>query len=61
MLHVVKSVVTVFIGLAAGLVVTHGQVLPRPPAPDLVLFNGKIITVDRDFSTKTNYRVYQDR
>ncbi|MEO7157735.1 MAG: amidohydrolase [Vicinamibacterales bacterium] len=32
----------------------NGQpLLPRPPAPDLVLFNGKVITVDRSFSIHT--------
>lgn len=41
--------------------VTSGQVLPRPPAPDLVLFNGKVITVDRDFSTHTAVAIIGDR
>jgi predicted amidohydrolase YtcJ len=32
-------------------VVATAQILPRPPAPDLILFNGKVITVDRGFTT----------
>lgn len=35
--------------------------LPRPPAPDLVLFNGKVITVDRDFSIHTAIAIIGDR
>ncbi|HEX6163549.1 MAG TPA: amidohydrolase [Vicinamibacterales bacterium] len=35
--------------------------LPRPPAPDLVLFNGKIITVDRGFSVHTAVAILGDR
>ena len=47
--------------VTAALVVTSGQVLPRPPAPDLVLFNGKVITVDRDFSIHTAMAIIGDR
>lgn len=36
-------------------------VLPRPPAPDLVLFNGKIITVDRSFSVHEAVAIIGDR
>ena len=43
------------------LAVAHGQVLPRPPAPDIVLFNGTVITVDRDFSIHTAVAIIGDR
>ena len=36
-------------------------ILPRPPAPDLVLFNGKVITVDRDFSIHQAVAIIGDR
>jgi predicted amidohydrolase YtcJ len=40
----------------------HGQTpLPRPPAPDLVLFNGKILTVDRNFSIHQALAIVGDR
>ena len=35
--------------------------LPRPPAPDLVLFNGKVITVDRSFSIHEAVAITGDR
>jgi hypothetical protein len=35
--------------------------LPRPPAPDVVLFHGKVITVDRDFSTYQAVAILGDR
>jgi len=35
--------------------------LPRPPAPDLVLFNGKVITVDRGFSIHEAVAIIGDR
>jgi predicted amidohydrolase YtcJ len=38
-----------------------GQILPRPPAPDLVLFNGKIITVDRGFTIHASVAIIGDR
>src|SRR6476619_4990367 len=50
--------------LAASLMLAlpHAQpLLPRPPAPDLVLFNGKVITVDRDFSIHTAVAIIGDR
>lgn len=50
--------------LGAGLVVAvlHGQtLLPRPPAPDLVLFNGKVITVDGGFSIFEAVAIIGDR
>ena len=36
-------------------------ILPRPPAPDLVLFNGKVITVDRSFSVHDAVAIIGDR
>ena len=36
-------------------------ILPRPPAPDLVLFNGKVITVDRGFSVHQAVAIIGDR
>ena len=36
-------------------------ILPRPPAPDLVLFNGRIITIDRDFSIQEAVAIIGDR
>ena len=36
-------------------------ILPRPPAPDLVLFNGKVITVDRSFSVHNAVAIIGDR
>jgi hypothetical protein len=48
--------------LALTLAAVHGQTtLPRPPAPDLVLFNGKVITVDRGFSTHEAVAIIGDR
>ena len=41
--------------------VSADQILPRPPAPDLVLFNGKVITVDRNFSIHQAVAVLGDR
>jgi predicted amidohydrolase YtcJ len=46
---------------SVALVATNAQVLPRPPAPDLVLLNGKIITVDRDFSIHEAVAIAGDR
>ena len=36
-------------------------ILPRAPAPDLVLFNGKVITVDRSFSVHEAVAIIGDR
>lgn len=36
-------------------------ILPRPPAPDLVLFNGKVIAVDRGFSIHQAVAIIGDR
>jgi predicted amidohydrolase YtcJ len=52
-------------GLPVTLLVTvalaQQPLLPRPPAPDLVLFNGKVITVDRDFSIHQAVAIIGDR
>ena len=52
---------SVFATLA--LTVADGQSprLPQPPAADLVLFNGRFITVDRDFSTHEAVAIIGDR
>lgn len=42
-------------------VVVSAQILPRPPAPDLILFNGKVITVDRSFSVHEAVAIIGDR
>ncbi|MEY4093330.1 MAG: hypothetical protein RLZZ53_529, partial [Acidobacteriota bacterium] len=42
-------------------VVASAQILPRPPAPDLILFNGKVITVDRSFSVHEAVAIIGDR
>ena len=48
--------------LVATLAAVHGQTPPpRPPAPDLVLFNGKVITVDRNFSIHEAVAIIGDR
>ena len=47
--------------LAIGLAGVAAQILPRPPAPDLVLFNGKVITVDRSFSVHEAVAIIGDR
>jgi predicted amidohydrolase YtcJ len=45
---------------AAGLSAQR-PILPRPPSPDLVLFNGQIITVDRGFSIHEAVAIIGDR
>ena len=47
--------------LVIGTTVTGGQILPRPPAPHLVLINGKVITVDRAFSVAEGVAIAGDR
>jgi predicted amidohydrolase YtcJ len=43
-------------------VVTAAQVpLPRPPAPDLILINGRVITVDRNFTIADGVAIAGDR
>jgi predicted amidohydrolase YtcJ len=50
------------LALVATLAVVRGQTPPpRPPAPDLVLFNGKIITVDGNFSIHEAVAIIGDR
>lgn len=56
----------VFRGLLVALLTTavlSGQrpLLPRPPAPDLVLFNGKVISVDRGFTIHQAVAIIGDR
>ena len=41
---------------AAAALAAQRPILPRPPAPDLVLFNGKVITVDRGFTDSRGRR-----
>ena len=56
-------VVSATLALSLTLAVVDGQSprLPRPPAPDLVLFNGKVITVDRGFSIHQAVAIIGDR
>ena len=42
-------------------VAAGGQVLPRPPAPDLILINGRVITVDRSFTIAEGVAIAGDR
>jgi len=61
--HYASSVtcrILIFALAAAGASVS-GQILPRPPAPELVLFNGKVITVDSGFSTHQAVAIIGDR
>lgn len=61
MLQAVYRLAASAIGVIAMFAVTNGQVLPRPPAADIVLANGKVITVDRDFSIHTAVAIIGDR
>ena len=47
--------------LTTAAVAAQRPILPRPPEPALVLFNGKIITVDRAFSIHTAVAIIGDR
>jgi predicted amidohydrolase YtcJ len=47
--------------VAAAALSAQRPILPRPPAPDLVLFNGKIITVDRGFAIHEAVAIIGDR
>jgi hypothetical protein len=47
--------------LATAALSAQRPILPRPPAPDLVLFNGKVITVDRSFSVHDAVAIIGDR
>jgi predicted amidohydrolase YtcJ len=59
----VIRVLSVTLALSLTLVVVAGQSprLPQAPAPDLVLFNGKVITVDRTFSIHEAVAIIGDR
>jgi predicted amidohydrolase YtcJ len=50
-----------FFTIALAGVAASAQILPRAPAPDLVLFNGKVITVDRSFSVHDAVAIIGDR
>jgi predicted amidohydrolase YtcJ len=56
---VLRGLLIVLAGAAT--LAAQRPILPRPPAPDLVLFNGKIITVDRGFSIHTAVAISGDR
>jgi predicted amidohydrolase YtcJ len=58
--RVIRAVLTVA-AASAMWIAAPGQILPRPPAPDLVLFNGKVITVDRGFSIHEALAISGDR
>ncbi|HEX6214332.1 MAG TPA: amidohydrolase [Vicinamibacterales bacterium] len=47
--------------IAIAAVTVAGQVLPRPPAPDLILINGRVITVDRNFTVAEGVAIAGDR
>ena len=47
--------------IAAGAATVGRQVLPPAPAPDLVLVNGKVITVDRAFTIADGLAIAGDR
>jgi hypothetical protein len=47
--------------LVIGATAIAGQILPQPPAPALILINGKVITVDRAFSVASGVAVAGDR
>jgi predicted amidohydrolase YtcJ len=50
------------VAVAASLAVAAQRpLLPQPPAPDLVLFNGKVITVDRGFTVHEAVAIIGDR
>jgi predicted amidohydrolase YtcJ len=44
-----------------GTVAVTGQILPRPPAPDLILLNGRVITVDPGFTIAEGVAIAGDR
>jgi len=49
------------LGFAAAVAIGAGQRLPQAPAPDFVLFNGKVITVDRNFAIHEAVAIIGDR
>ena len=57
----IRATFTVAVVVAALAVASGQTLLPRPPSPDLVLFNGKVITVDRNFSIHTAVAILGDR
>ena len=56
---VIRSVLVAVLASAA--LAAQRPILPRPPAPDLVLFNGKVITVDRSFAVHNAVAIIGDR
>ena len=54
-----RSILATPIVIAA--VTVAGQVMPRPPAPDLILINGRVITVDRNFTLAEGVAIVGDR
>ena len=54
-----RSILATPIVIAA--VTVAAQVLPRPPAPDLILINGRVITVDRNFTVGEGVAIVGDR
>src|SRR5688572_7450439 len=58
-IRIVSGALALSLTLAAG--DSQSPRLPQPPAPDLVLFNGKIITVDRNSSTHEAVAIIGDR
>ena len=56
---VIRSVLVAVLASAA--LAAQRPILPRPQAPDLVLFNGKVITVDRSFAVHNAVAIIGDR
>src|SRR5688500_12290896 len=54
-------VILLAIPVVIAAVTVGGQVLPRPPAPDLILINGRVITVDRNFTIAEGVAIAGDR
>ena len=59
MLRMIRAALCVLLATAA--LSAQRPILPRPPAPDLVLFNGKVITVDRSFTVHQAVAIIGDR
>ena len=53
--------VPAMLGMTLALGAPGQPLLPRAPAPDLVLYNGKVITVDRSFSIHEAVAIIGDR
>ena len=60
MLPVVMRGLVIVLAATAALAAQR-PLLPQAPAPDLVLFNGKVITVDRSFSIHSAVAIIGDR